>query len=91
VIQRRVVITGRVQGVTFRASALEEAQKYPSLCGFVRNRTDGKVEALFAGEDEEVLSMVAWCRKGPPLAKVSSFEVKEEEYSPSLQGFHIVR
>jgi acylphosphatase len=90
-IQRRVMIKGRVQGVAFRASALEQAKRYPTLCGYVRNLPDGSVEALFMGKDEEVLSMVAWCKRGPPSAKVASLEIKEEDSNPNLKNFYISR
>ena len=90
-IQRRLVIAGRVQGVFFRASTFEEARKYPSLRGYVRNQSNGTVEVLCAGDDGEVLSLVAWCRKGPPLAKVSSIEVREEVFSSELEKFHIAK
>ncbi len=90
-IQRRVLVSGRVQGVFFRAATLEEAQKYPSLCGFVRNRDDGTVEALFAGDEKEVESMISWCKKGPPRARVSELKIKEEEFNSQLKKFYIDR
>src|SRR4051812_31689452 len=91
VIQRRLMIVGRVQGVCFRASTFKEAQKYPSLCGYVRNQPDGTVEVVIAGKEDEVLSMVTWCKKGPALAKVSSLTVREEEYRSELKKFHVAK
>jgi acylphosphatase len=64
-----VRITGRVQGVWFRAWTVEQARRR-GLAGWVRNRTDGSVEALFAGPREKVEEMIADCRNGPPGARV---------------------
>ena len=68
--QVRVVISGRVQGVWFRGWTIETAQKH-GLDGWVRNRADGTVEAVFAGPDEQVDDMVKACRRGPPMARVT--------------------
>ena len=69
----RVVITGRVQGVWFRGWPVGEAVAR-GLAGWVRNRRDGCVEALFAGPADAVEAMVAICREGPPAAAVASVE-----------------
>ena len=90
-IQRRVFVTGRVQGVGFRYSTVREAEKFPSLRGFVRNLSDGRVEAVFSGTQDEVLAMVAWCRHGPPSAQVSALEVKEEAPDAALGQFKTER
>jgi acylphosphatase len=90
-IQRRVFVSGRVQGVGFRASTLEAATEFPELRGFVRNLPDGRVEAVFAGGAEPVLRMVAWCRRGPPGARVVSLEVREEAFEPGLGPFEFQR
>ena len=65
----RVVISGRVQGVWFRGWTIQEARAR-GLDGWVRNRRDGTVEAVFAGDAAMVDDMVAACRKGPPAARV---------------------
>ncbi|MFQ5764503.1 MAG: acylphosphatase [Rhodospirillales bacterium] len=65
----RVVIEGRVQGVFFRAWTTQEAERR-SLSGWVRNRMDGTVEALFSGDGSQVDEMVGLCRRGPPAASV---------------------
>lgn len=67
-------VTGIVQGVGYRASfeALARALK---LAGWVRNRTDGSVEAVIAGDDEAVERIVAWARRGPPAARVDRLAV----------------
>jgi acylphosphatase len=62
-------IIGRVQGVWYRQSTLEQAQRL-GLAGWVRNSFDGSVEAIFEGEKEVVQQMIEWCRQGPPLAIV---------------------
>jgi acylphosphatase len=72
---RQVTITGRVQGVGYRAWVDYRARSH-DLEGWVRNRRDGSVEALFAGPAEEVSEMVAECRRGPTSARVKS--VQEE-------------
>jgi acylphosphatase len=69
----RVVIHGRVQGVWFRAWAREQASAL-GLDGWVRNRRDGTVEALFSGDDRKVEEMVALCGDGPPRAKVTEVQ-----------------
>ncbi len=66
-------IEGRVQGVFYRASARERAHDL-GLTGWVRNRPDGRVELVAEGPREALESLLAWCRKGPPLARVDSVE-----------------
>lgn len=88
-IQRRLLISGRVQGVGFRASTVRAASAYPALRGFVRNLPDGRVEAVFAGSESEVLEMVRWCHQGPPSARVSQVEIFEEPVSPDLGVFGV--
>ncbi|MBT9568285.1 MAG: acylphosphatase [Thiobacillus sp.] len=65
----RLQITGKVQGVWFRESMRAEAERL-SVTGWVCNRADGSVEAMIQGPDEAVDTLVAWTRKGPPLARV---------------------
>ncbi|MDR3439241.1 acylphosphatase [Telmatospirillum sp.] len=67
----RVLIEGRVQGVWFRGWTIEEARRR-GLDGWVRNRSDGSVEALFSGPAAAVVAMVAACRRGPPSAFVTA-------------------
>jgi len=83
-----VLISGRVQGVFFRAETLRTALSF-GLAGWVRNREDGRVEALFEGEDESVDRMLAWCRQGPPHARVDRVDMTEEPWSGDLKGFRI--
>jgi len=83
-----VGISGRVQGVFFRARTNSAAQSL-RLRGWVRNLPDGRVEALFEGDDDDVEAMLEWCRKGPPLSDVSNIEIREEEPGNELHGFEI--
>lgn len=73
---RHVVIRGRVQAVGFRAWTEFTAQRH-DVQGWVRNRRDGSVEALFAGPAPAVAAMVADCRRGPPGARVDAIEDRE--------------
>ncbi len=81
----RVVIEGRVQGVWFRAWTVEAATER-GLDGWVRNRRDGTVEALFAGPAEKVAGMVAACHDGPPHAHVTAVHSHAAE-KPTEAGF----
>jgi acylphosphatase len=74
----RVRVRGRVQGVFFRAEARARAESL-GLAGWVRNLPDGRVEAVFEGEDDRVESMVEWCRRGPAGAEVEAVDVEREE------------
>jgi acylphosphatase len=81
----RVQIYGRVQGVWFRAWTVREAEAR-RLTGWVRNRADGSVEAVFAGDAAAVGTMIEACREGPPAARVERIEEWSEPW-PDLNGF----
>lgn len=83
------MISGRVQGVGFRQSTRAQARDYLSLRGWVKNLPDGRVEAVFQGEDTEVLAMIEWCQMGPRLAAVTHLEVIEEPVQEQFSGFEI--
>ncbi len=76
-IRRRVVVHGQVQGVFFRDSTRRLALQH-DVAGWIANRWDGTVEAVFEGEDEAVERLVAFCRKGPRGAQVESVDVSDE-------------
>lgn len=76
-VRRRVVVRGRVQGVGFRASCAHRAAA-AGLRGWVRNRADGTVEAVFEGGVAAVEALVAWCAEGPPFARVTRVDVADE-------------
>lgn len=82
---QHLLISGRVQGVWFRESMRQEAQKQ-GVSGWVRNLPDGKVEAVICGEPEQLGRMLEWARKGPPLAKVTGLE-SEPLPEQHVQGF----
>ncbi len=83
-----VTITGRVQGVFFRARTREEAIRH-NVRGWVRNLPDGRVEAVFEGKPEDVDRVVEWCRIGPSHAVVDRVEAVEEPYSGAFRSFEI--
>ncbi len=84
-----VLIKGRVQGVFFRASTRDEARAR-GLTGWVRNRPDGRVEAVFEGDKAVLENMLAWCRKGPPYAYVDYVEEDWQPYQGDLVDFRVV-
>lgn len=83
----RVVVRGHVQGVWFRQSCRREAEER-NVAGWVRNRYDSAVEAVFEGEESAVAELVSWCRAGPPRAVVSGIDVTEEPVE-GLIGFTV--
>jgi len=82
-------ISGRVQGVFFRANTAREAQSL-GLTGWVRNLRDGRVEVVFEGEASAAEAMLHWCRRGTPPAKVDHLEAVEERPESSFICFEIV-
>ena len=87
VIRRRVIVRGLVQGVFFRDSTKRLAQRH-DVTGWVANRSDGAVEAVFEGEPSGVERLVSFSREGPRGAQVESIEVTEEE-PEGLAGFAV--
>lgn len=83
-------IRGRVQGVYYRASALQQAQRL-GLSGWVRNCPDGSVEAVAEGPRDKINSLIAWCENGPPGARVTAIDVRWESPEHAFRGFSIVR
>lgn len=84
-----VHITGRVQGVFFRANTRDQARKR-GVDGWVRNLDDGRVEAVFEGPQSAVDAMIEWCHEGSPAAEVTDVAVTTEE-PEGLEGFEIRR
>ncbi len=84
----RALISGRVQGVSFRYYTYHEALKL-GLHGWVRNLWDGRVEAEFQGEKPAIERMLEWCERGPPSAKVDLVEVDWGEAGEKEDGFNI--
>lgn len=85
-----VTISGRVQGVWYRASTKDQADKL-RLTGWVRNTSKGDVEAVFEGEERRVDEMIAWCHRGPRFAQVADVNVKHEPFADEFRGFAILR
>ena len=85
--RKRVVISGRVQGVFFRDSIRQRAES-AGVAGWVRNTPDGTVEAVFEGSPEAVERMVEFSRRGPSRAEVAAVDVADEE-SEGLSGFEV--
>jgi len=83
-----VIVSGWVQGVYFRAETRDLARQL-GLTGWVRNLWDGRVEAVFEGEDWAVERLVSWCHHGPRGAQVDNVEVTYEDYTGEYQTFNI--
>ena len=84
----RVIISGKVQGVFFRAETQGMAQRL-GVSGWVRNKPDGTVEALFCGTPEKIDTAIAWCRQGSPASRVARVDIFPEEPADMLQDFSI--
>jgi acylphosphatase len=87
VTRRRVIVRGRVQGVFFRDTVRRRARE-EGVAGWIRNRSDGAVEAAFEGDADAVARLVDLCRSGPQGARVEEVEVFEET-PEGLDGFAI--
>ncbi|MGE4105784.1 MAG: acylphosphatase [Bacteriovoracia bacterium] len=82
-VTMQIYISGRVQGVGFRAFTRRQAERYPSLRGYVRNLSDGRVEVLVSGLAADLEALVRACRQGPPHSRVDGVEERElTEASP---------
>jgi acylphosphatase len=85
----RLIISGKVQGVFFRASARDIANAL-GVTGWVKNNQAGNVEILASGNDVSIKQLIAWCRKGPANARVSHIDIAEEE-EKKFENFSILR
>jgi acylphosphatase len=85
----RVKIFGDVQGVFFRSTTKEKADEL-GIKGWVRNASDGSVEASFEGKDKAIDEIVEWCEEGPAGAKVDKIEVKGEKFKNEFKEFSII-
>lgn len=83
-----VFVSGRVQGVFFRAETQNKAISL-NLTGWVRNISDGRVEAVFEGKKDNTKKMIDWCKRGPNFASVINIEVIEEPYTGEFEDFRI--
>ncbi|MGD8553229.1 MAG: acylphosphatase [Anaerolineales bacterium] len=83
-----VLVSGRVQGVSFRYYTVQEAESV-GVEGWVRNLWDGRVEAIFEGEEDAVQHMVRWVQHGPSSAQVDSFELDWQEPVGEFDSFRV--
>ncbi len=83
-----VLISGRVQGVFFRAYTQRAAQER-GISGWVMNSRDGRVEAVLEGEKEKVEDMIRWCHQGSPHSRITEVSVDWEEYSGEFRDFSV--
>ena len=84
-----VIISGRVQGVFFRVTTQETAQRL-GVTGRIKNRYDGNVEALFQGNETQLKRMIDYCHEGPEHARVDQVEVNKHSVSEVYEQFRIV-
>jgi len=87
-VRAHVYVSGRVQGVFFRSETQDQAKRH-HVTGWVRNLPDGRVEAVFEGEKENVEKLIEFCKRGPPGALVTKVEVSWETYTGEFNGFKI--
>ncbi|OGP14206.1 MAG: acylphosphatase [Deltaproteobacteria bacterium GWA2_54_12] len=85
-VRAHLIIEGLVQGVSFRASAVEAA-KTAGVVGWVRNNPNGAVEAVLEGEEEKVNRLIKWCRTGPPMARVEKVNLSWEPFKNEFDDF----
>jgi acylphosphatase len=87
-VRAHIYVRGLVQGVYYRQNTKDVASQN-SVRGWVRNLSDGRVEAVLEGDELSVNKVIEWCRKGPPRAKVEEVDVVYENYSGLFQDFSI--
>jgi len=87
-VRAHVIVSGRVQGVFFRAETRQAARRI-GVSGWVRNLPDGTVEAVFEGTRAQVDAMLDWCRQGPPTARVDDLQVQEQAATGAFSGFDV--
>ena len=87
-IRAHVIITGKVQGVFYRAETAAKAKRL-NITGWVRNLPDGRVEAVFEGEEINVQKIIDFCRRGPPNAYVINLDVRRQEWKGEFSNFRV--
>jgi acylphosphatase len=87
-VRVHVFVSGHVQGIFYRHHTQEQAARL-GVSGWVRNTSDGRVEAVLEGEREKVDEMLKFCRRGPSGARVSDVDVKWEDYRGEFSGFEV--
>ena len=84
-----VIISGRVQGVWYRAHTKKKAEEL-GLTGWVKNTVDGNVEAMFEGAESKIHEMIAWCWVGPPLAQVTDVKILQKQVGGGFTDFVVL-
>lgn len=84
----KMVVSGKVQGVYYRASTEKEASRL-GLSGYARNLPDGRVEIVAEGSREGLRQLHQWCQEGPPAAKVSAIDIEEQRANGEFQTFGV--
>lgn len=87
-VRAHVLISGRVQGVFFRAYTQRAAQER-GVFGWVRNTRDGRVEAMLEGDKDKVEDMIRWCHQGSPMSHVTGVSVDWQEHIGEFDGFGV--
>jgi len=87
-VRAHVVVAGKVQGVFYRAETASRAKRL-NVTGWVRNLPDGRVEAVFEGEESSVNKMIDFCRRGPPNAYVVNVDVRRQEWRGEFNNFTV--
>jgi acylphosphatase len=87
-VRAHIFIRGRVQGVFFRSETMHEAKQL-GVTGWVRNIPDGRVEAIFEGEQENVKALIEFCKRGPPGARVTNADIIWENYIGEFRNFEV--
>jgi acylphosphatase len=87
-IRAHVIVMGKVQGVFYRAETASKAKQL-NVTGWVRNLPDGRVEAVFEGEEINVRKIIDFCKRGPPNAYVVNVDVRRQEWKGEFDGFRV--
>ena len=88
-IQIRLKITGKVQGVFFRAKTVEKAEELGAVYGYVANESDGSVTVVAEGPTNKVNGLVDWCYSGPSMSQVEKIEIEQLTYTGEFEEFSI--
>jgi acylphosphatase len=83
-----LIVSGRVQGVSFRAETQKAANRI-GVYGWVRNRRDGKVEAVVEGASDDVAAMLGWCQSGSPASRVEKVDVTRQDFRGEFDAFRV--
>lgn len=87
-VRAHVIVSGKVQGVFFRAETQREALRL-GVRGWVRNRPEGTVEAIFEGDSRLVEKAIEWCWQGSPMARVADVKVQMQDYAGEFDDFAV--